>query len=67
MEEDLKAFVTRWAADQDPEAIPDLALEIQNRFKAAARSHGFDIRVLAVSRSPDKSSSAFGTGSKPAD
>jgi hypothetical protein len=66
VEEDLKAFVTRWAADQDPEAIPDNALEIQNRFRAAARSHGFDIRVLTVSRSPDKSSSAGGANSKPA-
>ncbi len=64
VEQDLKAFVTRWAADQDLESIPERALEIQNRFRAAARGRGFDIRILSVSRSSGESSRAGGAASK---
>ncbi len=50
VEDDLREFITRWAAGEGHEEIPAQPLEISDRFQAAARNQGFEIRTLRVSR-----------------
>src|SRR5437867_1769339 len=54
VEDDLRDFLARWAAEQGHDEIPEQPQEVRDRFRGAARSHGFDIKTLKIHRLPEK-------------
>ena len=50
VEEKLKFMMSRWAADQSAADIPTEPLDLKERFRGAARSSDFQIKVLTLRR-----------------
>jgi len=56
--DDLGVWIQRWASQQSAGEIPAQPLEIGDRFRAAARANGFQIKSLTVARSPGPATSS---------
>jgi len=64
--DDLGAWIRQWASQQSAGELPLQPLEIGDRFRAAARANGFQIKSLTVASKPGSAAPAAGDNVPPA-